>query len=179
MRAMAFLSFPEGFQWGVATASYQIEGAVQEDDRGVTIWDTFVRQPGKVQNGDTGDVACDHYHRFREDVELMARLGIQTYRFSLAWARIYPFGRGAVNEKGLAFYDRLIDALLEKNIQPAVTLYHWDLPQALQDTGGWTNREVVEAFAAYAKTAFDRFGDHSNHDSRIGPKPRGGMDRFP
>ncbi|MEJ5221022.1 MAG: family 1 glycosylhydrolase, partial [Tepidiforma sp.] len=156
---MAFLSFPEGFQWGVATASYQIEGAVQEDDRGVTIWDTFVRQPGKVQNGDTGDVACDHYHRFREDVELMARLGIQTYRFSLAWARIYPFGRGAVNEKGLAFYDRLIDALLEKNIQPAVTLYHWDLPQALQDTGGWTNREVVEAFAAYAKTAFDRFGD--------------------
>lgn len=156
---MAFLAFPEGFQWGVATAAYQIEGAVHEDDRGMTIWDTFVRQPGRVQNGDTGDVACDHYHRYREDIELMASLGIQTYRFSLAWCRIYPFGRGAVNEKGLAFYDRLIDALLEKNIQPAITLYHWDLPQALQDLGGWMNRETTDAFAAYAKTAFDRFGD--------------------
>jgi len=156
---MAFLAFPEGFQWGVATAAYQIEGAVHEDDRGMTIWDTFVRQPGRVQNGDTGDVACDHYHRYRKDIELMASLGIQTYRFSLAWSRIYPFGRGAVNEKGLAFYDRLIDALLEKNIQPAITLYHWDLPQALQDLGGWMNRETTDAFAAYAKTAFDRFGD--------------------
>ncbi|MES4792506.1 MAG: beta-glucosidase [Chloroflexota bacterium] len=156
---MVFYAFPEGFQWGVATAAYQIEGAVREEGRGVTIWDTFVRQPGRVLGGDTGDVACDHYHRFREDVELMASLGVQTYRFSLAWARILPFGRGAVNEAGLAFYDRLVDALLERGIEPAVTLYHWDLPQALQDIGGWTNRSVTDAFAEYAKLVFDRFGD--------------------
>ena len=156
---MAFLTFPDGFQWGVATASYQIEGAVQEDDRGVSIWDTFVRQPGRIQGGDTGDIACDHYHRYPEDIALMAELGIQTYRFSIAWSRILPFGRGAVNEKGLAFYDRLIDALLDRGIQPAVTLYHWDLPQSLQDIGGWTNRAVTDAFAEYARICFDRYSD--------------------
>lgn len=156
---MAFLQFPDGFQWGVATASYQIEGAIQEDDRGVSIWDTFVRQPGRVQGGDTGDIACDHYHRYPEDIALMADLGVQTYRFSIAWPRIFPFGRGAVNEKGLDFYDRLIDALLDRGIEPAVTLYHWDLPQWLQDLGGWANRAIADAFAEYARVCFDRFGD--------------------
>jgi beta-glucosidase len=126
---MALLRFPDGFEWGVATAAYQIEGAVREDDRGLSIWDSYCYQPGTIRNGDTGDVACDHYHRYPEDIDLMTRLGVQTYRFSVAWPRIYPFGRGAVNEKGLAFYDRLVDALLEKGITPAVTLYHWDLPR--------------------------------------------------
>lgn len=156
---MAFLQFPDGFQWGAATASYQIEGAVHEDDRGLSIWDTFTHQPGTIQDGDTGDIACDHYHRYRDDVQLMADLGLQTYRFSLAWSRILPFGAGAVSEKGLAFYDRLIDALLEKNIQPAITLYHWDLPQALQDRFGWANRETAYRFADYAELCFKRYGD--------------------
>ena len=156
---MAFLSFPQGFQWGSATAAYQIEGAFAEDDRGLSIWDTFCHQPGRVQDGDTGDVACDHYHRYQEDIDLMAALGLQTYRFSVSWSRVLPFGRGAVNEKGLAFYDRLVDALLEKGIQPVVTLYHWDLPQALQDLGGWANRATADAFAEYAAVMYDRLGD--------------------
>jgi beta-glucosidase len=156
---MAFLNFPIGFEWGVATASYQIEGAVREDDRGVSIWDTFCYQPGRVRNGDTGDIACDHYHRYRDDIALMKRLGVQTYRFSIAWPRIYPFGRGAVNEKGLAFYDRLVDELLANGIRPAATLYHWDLPQALQDLGGWANRDVAGWFADYADTMYRRLGD--------------------
>ena len=137
---MPTLTFPKGFQWGAATAAYQIEGAIQEDDRGVSIWDTFCHQPGRIQNGDTGDIACDHYHRMEQDVALMAELGLQTYRFSIAWSRVLPFGRGAVNEKGLDFYSQLVDRLLDRGIQPAVTLYHWDLPQALQDLGGWANR---------------------------------------
>jgi beta-glucosidase len=156
---MAFLGFPAGFEWGVATASYQIEGAVREDDRGMSIWDTYCYQPGRVRNADTGDVACDHYHRYRDDVALMADLGVQTYRFSIAWPRVYPFGRGAVNEKGLAFYDRLVDELLAKGIKPAATLYHWDLPQSLQDLGGWANRDCAEWFAEYADTMYRRLGD--------------------
>jgi len=156
---MPFLSFPSGFQWGVATASYQIEGAVREDGRGVSIWDTFCYQPGRIHGGETGDVACDHYHRYLEDLDLMKALGIQAYRFSIAWPRVYSFGDGPVNEEGLAFYDRLVDAMLERGIHPAVTLYHWDLPQALQDRGGWTNRQTAYDFAAYAKTVYDRLGD--------------------
>ncbi|MGE5594572.1 MAG: GH1 family beta-glucosidase [Hyphomicrobiales bacterium] len=153
------LTFPEGFQWGAATAAYQIEGAYNEDDRGLSIWDTFCHQPGRVQNGDTGDVACDHYHRYRDDVQLMADLGLQTYRFSISWSRVMPFGTGAVNQKGLDFYNRLVDALLEKDIQPAVTLYHWDLPQSLQDLGGWANRDIADRFAEYASLMFRELGD--------------------
>lgn len=156
---MATLRFPDGFLWGAATAAYQIEGAHREDDRGVSIWDTFSHQPGKVRDGDTGDVAADHYHRWREDVDLMASLGLQSYRFSISWSRVLPFGTGAVNEKGLQFYDRLIDALLDRGIEPMVTLYHWDLPQALQDLGGWANREVVNWFAEYAGLVFRQYGD--------------------
>jgi beta-glucosidase len=156
---MPRLSFPDGFQWGAATAAYQIEGAYNEDDRGLSIWDTFSHQPGRTYQGETGDVACDHYHRYQDDVNLMASLGLQTYRFSVSWPRILPRGTGAVNEKGLAFYDRLIDALLEKNIQPALTLYHWDLPQSLQDLGGWANRDIVEAFTEYASVMYEHFGD--------------------
>ena len=156
---MTFLQFPDGFQWGAATASYQVEGAVHEDDRGLSIWDTFCRQPGRVMGGDSGDVACDHYHRYAEDVDLMARLGLQTYRFSIAWSRVYPFGAGPINETGLAFYDELVDKLLEKGIQPAITLYHWDLPQALQDLGGWANRDTAYRFAEYAATLYNKLGD--------------------
>lgn len=156
---MTLLQFPDGFQWGAATAAYQIEGAYNEDDRGLSIWDTFSHQPGTVERGETGDVACDHYHRYRDDVDLMAQLGLQTYRFSVSWSRVQPWGYGAVNEKGLDFYDRLVDALLEKNIQPAVTLYHWDLPQGLQDLGGWANRDTAERFGEYAALMFERLGD--------------------
>ena len=151
--------FPSGFEWGVATAAYQIEGAVQEDGRGMSIWDVFCRQPGKVARGENADVACDHYHRYALDVALMKRLGIQTYRFSIAWPRVLPFGHGQVNEKGLEFYDRLVDALLEAGIKPCATLYHWDLPQALQDVGGWANRDVCERFADYASLVFQKLGD--------------------
>ena len=156
---MASLTFPAGFLWGAATAAYQIEGAYREDDRGLSIWDTFAHQPGTIQDGSTGDVACDHYHRYAEDVDLMASIGLQAYRFSVSWSRVMPFGKGAINEKGLAFYDRLIDALLAKNIEPLVTLYHWDLPQSLQDLGGWTNRDVAGWFADYANLLFERYGD--------------------
>ena len=156
---MTVLTFPEGFQWGTATAAYQIEGAAFEDDRGLSIWDTFTHQPGKVIGGENGDVACDHYHRMEQDVALMAELGHQVYRFSVSWSRVIPFGTGAVNEKGLDFYDRLVDTLLAHNIQPAVTLYHWDLPQALQDLGGWANRSVTDAFAEYANVMYKRLGD--------------------
>jgi len=134
--------FPDGFVWGAATASYQIEGAATEDGRGVSIWDTFSRTPGKVFAGHTGDVACDHYHRYREDVAMMADLGLAAYRFSIAWPRIRPDGTGPVNTRGLDFYDRLTDELLGKGIEPLVTLYQWDLPQVLQDRGGWANRET-------------------------------------
>ncbi|BDH54714.1 beta-glucosidase [Streptomyces albus] len=150
---------PAGFTWGVATAAYQIEGAVAEDGRAPSIWDTFSHTPGKVAGGDTGDVACDHYHRWPEDLALMKRLGVDSYRLSIAWPRVHPQGDGPVNEAGLAFYDRLVDALLEAGITPNVTLYHWDLPQALQDRGGWPTRETAEHFAAYASTVAERLGD--------------------
>jgi beta-glucosidase len=157
------VEFPRGFAWGVATASYQIEGAVDEDGRGASIWDTFSHTPGAVTNGDTGDVADDHYHRYREDVGLMADLGVGYYRFSLAWPRLQPDGRGALNERGLDFYVRLIDALGEQGIAPWVTLYHWDLPQALQDAGGWPARDTAERFAEYASAVYERLHDRVVH----------------
>ena len=156
---MAFLSFPDGFQWGAATASYQIEGSPKADGKGLSIWDVFSQQPGRVQGGDTGDVACDHYRRFREDVALMKRLGLQTYRFSISWPRVQPFGAGEANAKGLDFYSRLVDELLAAGIQPCATLYHWDLPQALQDLGGWPERATAQRFADYAQLVFARLGD--------------------
>ncbi len=151
--------FPNGFIWGTATASYQIEGAVKTDGRGPSIWDTFCRVPGKVANGDTGDVACDHYHKWPDDIKLMQSLGVEAYRFSIAWPRILPAGVGKVNAKGLAFYDRLVDGLLAAKITPFVTLYHWDLPQALEDAGGWRNRATVDAFVAYADAVARQLGD--------------------
>ena len=154
-------SFPAGFRWGVSTAAYQIEGAVAEDGRGPSIWDTFAHTEGRTKNGDTGDVACDHYHRWPEDLTLMAQLGIDTYRFSIAWPRIQPTGKGTdpANLPGLDFYDRLVDALLERGIEPMPTLFHWDLPQALQDVGGWMNRETPYRFADYAAVTAARLGD--------------------
>ncbi|GAA0655474.1 GH1 family beta-glucosidase [Kitasatospora atroaurantiaca] len=151
--------FPTGFVWGAATAAYQIEGAAAEDGRTPSIWDTFSRTPGKVRNGDTGDIAADHYHRYREDVALMAELGLGAYRFSLSWPRIRPGGTGPANAAGLDFYDRLVDELLAKGISPVATLYHWDLPQALEDLGGWTNRDTAYRFAEYAALAAGRLGD--------------------
>ena len=154
------MPFPPDFAWGTATSSYQIEGAVGEDGRGTSIWDTFCHTVGKVAYGDTGDVACDHYHRWAEDVDLISSYGLGAYRFSIAWPRIQPDGRGPANQKGLDFYRRLCDRLLEKGIRPAATLYHWDLPQALQDDGnGWQNREIVERFAEYAAVMYDALGD--------------------
>ncbi|RVX44195.1 beta-glucosidase [Nonomuraea polychroma] len=147
------------FLWGTATAAYQIEGAVTEDGRGVSIWDTFAHEPGRTRDGHTGDVACDHYHRWREDVALMSGLGVNAYRFSIAWPRVQPLGARPANAKGLDFYERLVDALLEAGIQPVPTLFHWDLPQALQDRGGWLNREISEMFAEYAATVAHRLAD--------------------
>ena len=160
---MTRVEFPRGFAWGVATASYQIEGAVNEDGRGPSIWDTFSHTPGAVASGDTGDVADAHYHRYREDVGLMADLGVGYYRFSLAWPRLQPDGRGPLNERGLDFYVRLIDALGERGITPWVTLYHWDLPQALQDAGGWPARDTAERFAEYASAVYERLHDRVVH----------------
>lgn len=154
---MARLDFPRDFVWGTATASYQIEGAVREDGRGPSIWDTFSHTPGKVKNGDTGDIACDSYHRYEEDIALLKGLGVNAYRLSIAWPRILPQGTGAVNQAGLDYYARVIDALLAAGIEPCVTLYHWDLPQALQDQGGWANRATIEAFARYAEIVFLAF----------------------
>ncbi|RMI44824.1 GH1 family beta-glucosidase [Streptomyces triticirhizae] len=151
--------FPEGFVWGTATASYQVEGAVHEDGRGPSIWDTFAHTPGRILGGDTGDIADDHYHRYPEDISLMADLGITHYRFSLAWPRIQPEGRGQLNAAGVDFYSRLVDGLLERGIQPWVTLYHWDLPQPLEDAGGWPARDTAERFAEYAAAIHDRLGD--------------------
>jgi beta-glucosidase len=150
---------PRGFVWGVSTSSYQIEGGTQEDGRGASVWDSFCRVPGNVANGDTGDIACDHYHRYREDVALMRELGIGAYRFSVAWPRVLPTGRGEANKPGLDFYDRLIDELLGARIEPWLCLYHWDLPQALQDLGGWANRDIVQWYADYTALVGRRFGD--------------------
>lgn len=151
--------FPTGFLWGAATASYQIEGAWEADGKGESIWDRFSHTPGKVHEGDTGDVACDHYHRWREDIGLMKELGLKAYRLSASWPRILPQGTGEVNEKGLAFYDQLVDGLLEAGIEPFITLYHWDLPQALEDKGGWANRDTALAFANYADVLSKRLGN--------------------
>jgi beta-glucosidase len=156
-------AFPEGFVWGAATAAYQIEGSAGSDGRGVSIWDTFARTPGRVRNGDTGDVAADHYNRWRGDVALMRELGLNAYRFSIAWPRVQPEGKGAPNPSGLDFYSRLVDALLEAGIEPFVTLYHWDLPQALEDAGGWPARATAERFADYAGIVFDALGDRVHH----------------
>ena len=158
---MQDLKFPSSFQWGVATSSYQIEGAVNEGGRAPSIWDTFSHQPGKVDNNDTGDVACDHYHRWQSDLDLIKSLGVDAYRFSIAWPRVQPLGSGAWNPAGLAFYDRLTDGLLERGITPHVTLYHWDLPQALQDKGGWASRDTAKRFADYAQTMAERLGDRA------------------
>jgi len=155
--------FPKGFLWGSATASYQVEGAVKEDGRGPSIWDTFSHTPGKTNNGDTGDVANDHYHRYKEDIALMKALGLQTYRFSVAWPRIFPTGAGAANPKGLDFYNRLVDQLLKAGIQPYCTLFHWDLPQALEDKGGWQSRDTSEAFANYAGYVAEHLSDRVKH----------------
>lgn len=155
----ASTEFPSNFVWGTATASYQIEGAVDQGGRGKSIWDTFSAEPGNVTDGHTGDPACDHYNRYEEDVALMKEIGLDAYRFSIAWPRIYPEGTGKVNEEGLDFYDKLIDELLGANIEPYVTLYHWDLPQALQEKGGWANKDSPEWFGEYSETVHDRLGD--------------------
>jgi beta-glucosidase len=152
--------FPEGFVWGTATAAYQIEGAWNEDGKGESIWDRFAHTPGKIANGDNGDVAVDHYHRYKDDVPLMKAVGAKAYRFSVSWPRIFPDGVGAPNPKGLDFYNRLIDALLAEGIAPYATLYHWDLPQVLQERwGGWEGRETAEAFADYAGHVAARLSD--------------------
>jgi beta-glucosidase len=160
---MASLSqFPPGFLWGVATASYQIEGAVEEDGRGRSIWDTFAHTPGKTSNGETGDDAVDHYHRYAEDVALMSEIGVNAYRFSIAWSRLIPEGTGGVNQAGVDFYRRLCKELAGAGITPVATLYHWDLPQALQDRGGWLNPDSVDWFTEYARVAKDALGDMVN-----------------
>jgi beta-glucosidase len=151
--------FPAAFLWGAATASYQIEGAAREDGRGLSVWDEFAATPGKVAGGDTGEIALDHYHLMPEDVKLMKQIGLDAYRFSIAWPRILPDGQGKVNEKGLDFYDRLVDTLLAHDIRPFATLYHWDLPLTLHQQGGWLNRDTAYAFADYAEIVVKRLGD--------------------
>ncbi|MEW2311067.1 GH1 family beta-glucosidase [Streptomyces sp. NPDC006864] len=163
LRPAPVRGLPAGFRWGVATSSYQIEGAAAEDGRTPSIWDTFCRVPGAVEGGEHGDVACDHYHRMPEDVELIAGLGVDTYRFSLAWPRIQPGGRGPANEKGLGFYKRLIDELRGRGVTPWITLYHWDLPQELEDAGGWPARDTALRFAEYAALAYEALGDRVEH----------------
>jgi beta-glucosidase len=152
-------TFPSGFLWGAATAAYQIEGAAREDGRGPSVWDTFSHTAGKVRGGDTGDVACDFYHRYEDDIELMANIGLQAFRFSVSWPRIQPTGHGPVNQAGIDFYRSLVDALLRRDIKPVVTLYHWDLPQTLEDEGGWPNRDIAQRFAEYAQIVAEALGD--------------------
>jgi beta-glucosidase len=154
--------FPTDFAWGAATAAYQIEGSATSDGRGPSVWDTFSHTPGLTLNGDTGDVACDHYRRWEADLDLMAELGLRAYRFSVAWPRIQPTGERPANGAGLDFYDRLVDGLLARGIEPWVTLYHWDLPQALQDRGGWHDPSIVERFADYTALVVGRLGDRVN-----------------
>jgi 6-phospho-beta-glucosidase len=152
-------AFPQNFLWGAATAAYQVEGGHDADGKGPSIWDIFAHQPGTTYQGTNGDIAVDHYHRFREDVALMAEMGLQSYRFSISWPRLFPLGRGEINEAGVKFYSDLIDCLVENHIEPMITLYHWDLPQALQDEGGWENRATADAFVDYARLCYARFGD--------------------
>lgn len=156
---MSSLIFPKDFEWGAATASYQIEGAYNEDGKGKSIWDIFSHKKGNVLNNHTGDIACDHYHKYKEDIKLMKRIGLDTYRFSISWPRILPSGRANINNKGIDFYKRLVDNLLEAGIKPAATLYHWDLPQNLQSNGGWENRDVAKYFNEYANIMFEELGD--------------------
>jgi beta-glucosidase len=156
-------TFPEDFLWGTGTASYQVEGGMHEDGRGPSIWDTFSHTRGKVHGGDTGDVSDDFFHRYREDIKLMKDIGLKTFRFSIAWSRVFPNGTGAPNPEGLDFYHRLTDALLEAGIEPFATLYHWDLPQALQDNGGWENRDTAQAFADYAGYTAGKLSDKVRH----------------
>ncbi|OMP30563.1 GH1 family beta-glucosidase [Mangrovimonas sp. DI 80] len=158
------MKFPKDFVWGSATSSYQIEGAWNTDGRGPSIWDAFCQIPGKVFEGDTGDVACDHYHKMKEDVALMKQMGLTAYRFSISWSRIFPQGQGEINEKGIQFYSELIDELLANDIEPWVTLYHWDLPLALQlEMDGWLNKDIADVFVDYAQLCFERFGDRVKH----------------
>src|SRR3989440_4916143 len=175
------LSFPKDFSWGTATAAYQIEGAVTEDGRKPSIWDTFSHTPGKTRDNATGDVADDHYHRWPADLDLMKSLGLRGYRFSVAWPRVVPDGVGTPNQKGLDFYRRLVDGLHQRGITPMATLFHWDLPQALQDRGGWENRDCAKWFADYAEVVFRALGegvptlaDHQRdaHDRRAGVRQR-------
>jgi beta-glucosidase len=156
-------SFPADFVWGAATASYQIEGATEKDGRGESVWDRFSATPGKVRSGDTGATACDFYHRYPDDVQLMTELGLDAFRFSIAWPRVMPDGRGPVNQAGLDFYDRLVDELLANGIDPFVTLFHWDTPQALEDAGGWPERATAEAFVEYVEAVAQRLGDRVGH----------------
>ncbi|MFI6159025.1 GH1 family beta-glucosidase [Micromonospora haikouensis] len=153
------LRFPTGFSWGAATSAYQVEGATKEDGRGESVWDTFSRTPGRTRNGDTGDIAADHYHRYADDLDLMRDLGLGSYRFSISWPRIQPDGTGTPNQRGLDFYRRLVDGLHERGISPMATLFHWDLPQTLQDAGGWENRDTAYRFAEYAEVLFRGLGD--------------------
>ncbi|VGO12606.1 Beta-glucosidase A [Pontiella desulfatans] len=157
------IQFPERFTWGAATAAYQVEGAAFEDGKGKSIWDVFSHVPGNIEDDATGDVACDQYHRYPEDIKLMQELNLQVYRFSVSWPRIYPEGTGVVNSKGLDHYDRLVDALLDAGIDPWITLYHWDLPQALHERGGWPNRDIADWFTDYALTMAERLGDRVKH----------------
>jgi beta-glucosidase len=154
-----FLHFPKGFLWGTATSAYQIEGAWNEDGKGLSIWDTFCREPGRIRGGKTGEMAADHYHRWQEDVKIMATLGLKAYRFSVSWPRVLPQGAGAVNPAGIGFYDRLVDSLLAAGIEPFITLFHWDLPQAIQDAGGWTARDTAPRFAEYCRVVGEKLSD--------------------
>ncbi len=157
------MGFPKGFTWGAATASYQVEGAWDADGKGLSVWDAFCRRPGAIADGTSGETACDHYHRVEEDAALFAEIGLQAYRFSISWPRVLPGGTGAVNEKGLAFYDRLVDALLAKGVEPWVTLFHWDYPYALYTRGGWLNRDSADWFADYARVVVERLSDRVTH----------------
>ena len=163
IRMTKFVAFPTDFLWGAATAAFQIEGAWNQDGKGESIWDRFCHTPGKIGDGTTGDIACDHYHRYRDDIALMRQLGLKAYRFSISWPRVIPNGSGAVNPAGLDFYDRLVDELLAANIQPFSTLYHWDLPQGLQERGGWGNRDTCGHLADYAALMVRRLGDRVRH----------------
>ena len=156
---MKKITFPEGFIWGAATSSYQIEGAWDEDGKGESVWDSASHTPGIIKNGDTGDIACDHYHRYKEDVQVMKEIGLKSYRFSISWPRIFPSGIGKVNSKGVEFYDNLVNELLANDIEPFITLYHWDLPLELNKIGAWESRKVVDAFVEYARFMFNHFGD--------------------
>jgi beta-glucosidase len=159
-----YYGFPDGFEWGCASSAYQIEGAVAEDGRKPSVWDTFAHTPGRIKNGDSGDIADDFYHLYKQDVQLLKELGAKAYRYSIAWPRVLPDGTGQVNEKGMAFYERLTDALLANGIEPFVTLFHWDLPQAIQDrNGGWESRETSKAFADYAALVARRLSDRVHH----------------